>query len=234
MTTSSSSAPGPAEHLAGHRVRPEGVLLGRRQGAGRGDHRRRVRVHQGPAGAAPRARVVRLEDGEAGLSARTIKRRLAIGVRAVRLSASRAATSGSGATRCRAGWRPDGAGRPRRARGVPLMRARRGRCRGSCPGRGRRAAGCAAHPSRPGHGGGDAARRAAPLRGARPAAGRCHGRRARRLFIAEGKGGHQRIVPVSRAVLRDAWRAISTDERPADRHRPRVRGAARARAGVGR
>ena len=70
--------PGPTEHGAGHCVRPEGVLLGRRQG-------RRWRSTESDvfvfiaAQRQPRrgATVVRIEDGEAGLSARTIKRRLA-------------------------------------------------------------------------------------------------------------------------------------------------------------
>ena len=36
----------------------------------------------------------------------------------------------------------------------------------------------------------------------------------RRVFIADGKGGHQRLIPISAAVLPAACRTISTVERP--------------------
>ena len=68
---------------------------------------------------------------------------------------------------------------------------------GAVAGRGRRAAGRAADAARPGDGAGDAAGRAAALRGARLAAARMSTPGERRLFIAAGKGGRERIVPVS-------------------------------------
>ena len=149
-TTWSSSRPGPPEHRAGDGVRPEGVLLGGRQGAGRGDHGRRVRVHRRRSGRRDAAGVVRLEDGEAGLSARTIKRRLAScrGLFAYLGPARTPACAEPGAPGA-------GGAAPRRRRGCVACRwcVRRGRCRGCWPRDEVDALlGGAAHPPGPGDG----------------------------------------------------------------------------------
>ena len=75
--------------------------------------------------------------------------------------------------------------------------------------------GGAAHPAGPGDGRGDGAGRAAPLRGPRAAAGVICRSRERRVFIADGKGGHQRLVPMS-PVLHRASPPIWTVNDPPD------------------
>ena len=145
---------------------------------------------------APRrgATVVRLEDGEAGLAARTIKRRLAT-------------SPGCSTTWWRAGtpgWPQPGAARsgdPRRrgrrgVRGVPLIRAPRTLPRVLAPAEATRS-----WPRCAPTGTGRWSRRCC---WAGCAAARCWAcgwptcsPGERRVFVADGKGGHQRIVPVS-------------------------------------
>ena len=180
-------------------------------------------------------RVVRLEDGEAGLSARTIKRRLAtvsglfdylVGPRRRR----RAAQPGAP----RAGRAP-GRHRPAR-RGVPLIRTPRTLPRVLLPAEvDALLAALRTHRDR-------AMVEAMLLGGLR----RCEvlGLRLgdvkageRRLFIAEGKGGHQRIVPVSPRFF--ATLAALPGHRTArgSGHRPglrRAQGPEPGRAAVGR
>ena len=140
-------------------------------------------------------RVVRLEDGEAGLAARTIARRLSSVRGLYAYLAARGDTGVRGnpvptslAARRRGARRGNG--------GVPLIRTPRTLPRVLSPAAGRRVGGGAAHAPRPGDGRCDGAGRAATLRGARLAARGCQ-RGQRRLFVAEGKGGRQRIVPLS-------------------------------------
>jgi integrase/recombinase XerD len=85
--------------------------------------------------------------------------------------------------------------RSRPRQGVPLVRHPPAAA-DLVPGRGGRADRGAAHPPGPGDGRGDGAGRAAPLRG--PGL-RLEDLRAaeRRVFIAEGKAGRQRLIPVS-------------------------------------
>ena len=153
--------------------------------------------------------VVRIADGSAGLSAATIKRRLAAvssfygyliarddvdvtPTRCLGASPPARAALGAGAA-CRWCGGAPAAADPRRRRG-------------------RGAHGGAAHRARPGHGPGHGARRAPALRGARVAAldlrlGEW------RVFIAEGKGGHERLVPLSPTFFATVARYMD-DERP--------------------
>ena len=153
-------------------------------------------------------KVVRLADGEAGLSARTIKRRLATRVGVLRLSGDH--RGGRRRTRCPGGWRPAGGA------GAAACRwcARPARCpRCSSPARSTRLLG--------------ALRRwrdramveAMVLGGLR----RCEvlGLRLedlrpveRRVFIAEGKGGHQRLVPISARFFASVARYLDAERPP--------------------
>lgn len=201
---------------------------------------------------APRAgsKVVRLEDGERGLSARTIKRRLATvsGFYAYLLARGDAGVTANPVPRGIPTRRPHTSARQR---GVPLIRAPRTLPRVLSPAEVDAFVGALrTHRDR-------AMARAMLLGGLR----RCEVLGLRlsdlrpaehRLFIAEGKGGHQRIVPISGRFFeavgdyldRERPRTSSTDQlfvvlKGSGRGRPLsaagldeiVRGA-RARAGI--
>lgn len=160
--------------------------------------------------------VVRIEDGEAGLSARTIKRRLATLAGLYDYLVIRGDVTSSPVPRGLANRR----GNHKAARGVPLIRAPRTLPRVVDPA--------------------DADRFVAALRRHRDRAmvdamllgglRRCEvlGLRfgdinagERRVFIADGKGGHQRIVPISQRFF-TSLAAYLTDERPTDATTDRV------------
>ncbi len=162
-------------------------------------------------------KVVRLEDGEAGLSARTIKRRLASvsGLYAYLVARGDAGVKANPVPRGSATRRP---GQPGRW-GTPLIRTPRTLPRVLLPGEaGAFMAALRTHRDR-------AMAEAMLLGGLR----RCEvlGLRMedvsageRRLFIAEGKGGHQRRVPVSQRFF-TTLAAYLGEERP-DTESPRV------------
>ena len=166
---------------------------------------------------APRrgATVVRIEDGEPGLSARTIKRRLATiaGLYEYLIVRGDTGVTRNPVPRGLAMRRPGATGGARRAADP---RAAHPAARDQ-PGGGRRVDGRVAHAARPGHGRGDAAGRAAPLRGPRAAPRGPPARASSGVFIAEGKGGHQRIVPISSRVLHHASPPISRPNGPTRR-----------------
>ena len=126
-------------------------------------------------------------------------------------------------TRCRGGCRPGGSGRGR-GQGVPLVRAARTLPRILAPAEvDALTAALRTHRDR-------AMVAAMVLGGLR----RCEvlGLRLedlrvgeRRVFIAEGKGGRQRLIPVSGAVLRRGRRLPGRRAAGRGRHRPGVRGA---------
>ena len=196
--------------------RSEDVLHRRRRGPGRGDRRGRVRVPRRSArrphgGADQRRRV-----GVVGAHDRAP---VVVGVGVLRLPGRprRHAACESNpvprglSTRRRGGRSSAGAAGAGAAHVAEDPRA----------GRGRRAARRVAHRPGPGDGPGDAARRAAPLRGPRAAARRSPRRRSGRVFIADGKGGHQRVVPISNTFFTAVGDYLH-DERPADATTDRV------------
>ena len=136
--------------------------------------------------------MVRLDDGETGLSARTIARRLSTLSGLFGYLTARGIVSASPVP----SGRSSGARQRVAARQAPADPHAADAAPGSGPGRRRRAAGGAAH------------RRDQAMVGAMLLGGlrRCEvlGLRLgdvqladKRLFIAEGKGGHERIVPVA-------------------------------------
>ena len=92
--------------------------------------------------------------------------------------------------------------------------------------------GGAAHPAGPGHGPGHAAGRAAALRGARAAPRRTCASASGGCFVADGKGGHQRLVPMSRDVLRHRRRLPERRAASGCDHGPAVRRAEGTTAGT--
>jgi integrase/recombinase XerD len=156
------------------------------------------------------ANVVRIEDGEAGLSARTIKRRLATiaGLYDYLMVRGDAGVSANPVPRGLATRRPG----QRAVRSVPLIRAPRTLPRILDPGEvDAFVAGLRTRRDR-------AMVEAMLLGGLRRS--EVLGLRfedinagERRVFIAEGKGGHQRIVPVSGRFF-DTLAAYLTEERP--------------------
>ncbi len=172
-----------------------------------------------------REKVVRLADGEAGLTASTIKRRLS-------------SVSGFFTYLVMTGE----LGANPVPKGIATSRATRAGCPGAVVAdpeavaedpRARRSyrpfQGVSPFPG-PGHGRGHGARRAAALRGAR--ASSCDLRPGEgRVFIADGKGGHQRLVPVSARFFRSVA-ATSTPNGPRRRDRAAFRGVERAAPGT--
>jgi integrase/recombinase XerD len=182
---------------------------------------------------APRrgAKVVRLEDGEAGLSARTIKRRLASvsGLFAYLVAREDVELRRNPVPRGLATRRPSATGT---GGGVPLLRAPRTLPRVLAPGEvDALLAALSTHRDR-------AMVLAMLLGGLR----RCEvlGLRMqdvhageRRLFVAEGKGGHQRIIPVSGrffAALADYFGSERPDDSSTERVFVVLRGPTRGRA----
>ncbi len=160
--------------------------------------------------------VIRLADGEAGLAASTIKRRLATvsslfdylflrGIcdrnpvpRSLGARHARGSAAGQGARR-----------------GTPLVRAPRKLPRVLAPGEVVRLDGRVAHRPRQGHG-------RARWCTAGCAAVRCSGCGSsdvqvgdRRVFVADGKGGHQRLVPVADVFFTTLTQYLAR-ERPAE------------------
>src|SRR6266511_3788181 len=214
--------PGPAEHLARSRLRPQGVLLSGRQGARRGDHRRRAGLHRGSARSSPR--------GQGGAPRGR-------GSRRGRSDHPASAVDVVGFLRL-----PDGSGRHRRGRQPRAPGARHPRpTRWTGPSRGaprphtadaspdpgarggRRLPGGAAHPPGPGHGRGDGAGRAPPLRGPRSATLRSQPRRAACLR-RRGQGRPPADRPGLRPVLRHRGPVPARGASPV-RHRSGVRRA---------
>jgi integrase/recombinase XerD len=163
--------------------------------------------------------VVRLADRESGLSARTIARRLssvsglyayliARGIRRCRPA------------RCRVAW-PPGARAGRGSRAWCRWCGCRGRCRGSW--RRRRWTGWSLRCARTRDRAMVLAMVLAGLRRCEVLGLRMADVRAgdRRLFVAEGKGGHQRVIPVANGFLR-ALGDYLHDERPAASSTDRV------------
>ena len=160
--------------------------------------------------------VVRIEDGESGLSARTIKRRLAILAGLYDYLIVRGDVASSPVPKGLASRR----GGQRAVRGVPLIRAPRMLPRVIDPAAVDAFTGALRkHRDR-------AMVDAMLLGGLR----RCEvlglgfediNAGERRVFIADGKGGHQRVVPVSSRFF-DALAAYLCDERPAEADTDRI------------
>ena len=208
----------PAEHVAGGRARPEDVLHGRRQGPGRGRGGRTC-SSSSPTSAAT-ARVVRISDRRVGPVGAHDRPAAVVDLGVLRVSASPAATR-----RCASNPVPRGLSTRRRggrrahgAVGAGAAHAARRSCR---PARSTALLGGAAHRIGTGRwswrwcwAGCAAARSSA-------CASRDVQVAERSLFIAEGKGGHQRVVPISNtffAAVGDYLR----DERPTRRRTDRV------------
>ena len=212
-----------AEHGAGRGLRPEGVLHRRGQATGRGPAGRRAGVHHRPAHRPPRqplAAAGRRGAEPGGVATSTVARRLSIVSGFFAYLQARGDITANPVPR----GLPTRRERSRPGQGVPLTRRTRRLPRILTPTE-VDALTAALRTHR------DRAMVAAMVFGGLR---RCEvlGLRLedlrvaeRRVFIAEGKGGHQRLVPVSSRFFA-AVAAYLDAERPAGRrHRPGVRGA---------
>ena len=210
----------PAEHGAGGRVRLEGVLHRGGQGAGARCARRMCWRSSPPSAPAVTGRCRRV-DGEAGVSARTMRRRLS----SVSGLFGYLRARGEVAAQPGAARPADPAGSAARRGRACRWSARRARCRGSC--RRPRSTRCWRRCARGGTG--RWSRRCCSVG---CAAARCSGCGwricsvgERRVFIAEGKGGHQRLVPVSARFFAAVGAYLDCERPGRRRHRPGVRRA---------
>ena len=167
--------------------------------------------------------VVRIADGSAGLSAATIKRRLAAvssfyGYLITRDDVDVTANPVPRGIATRQS-------RSRGGRGLPLVRGVRRLPRILDPDEIDALDGGAAHRARPGHDPGHGARRPAALRGARLRLGDLR-LGEWRVLIREGKGGHERLVPLSPTFFATVARYMD-HERPRDDERRALRRAQR-------